>query len=229
MLLAIDTATRAISLALHDGQSLRAEATWPSDNQHTIQLAPSIADLLNRAGVTTGMLSAFAVSEGPGSFTGLRIGVALAKGMASARRAPLIGVSTLDVAAAGHPFGGDETGDLIAVVQAGRGRVVARPYTWQEGCWQGKAAPVLLNWTALIQSLETRTTITGEIDPNGYDLLIAAQGEDRPVTIAPASYRLRRAGVLAQIAWDRLQASDDAAAQYDPAILAPVYLRSEGL
>jgi tRNA A37 threonylcarbamoyladenosine modification protein TsaB len=51
MLLALDTATRLISLALHDGQALLAESTWQSANTHTIELAPQVALLLRRAGL----------------------------------------------------------------------------------------------------------------------------------------------------------------------------------
>ena len=97
-LLAIDTATQFISLALHDGQQMLAEQTWFSENHHTVELAPAVRMLLESARLTAADLTALAVSIGPGSYTGLRIGVALAKGIAGARRLPLVGMSAAIVA-----------------------------------------------------------------------------------------------------------------------------------
>ena len=96
MLLAIDTATRLISLALHDGQTVAAESTWQTDQYHTAELAPQAALLLRRAGVEPSQLQAMAVAIGPGSYTGLRIGLGFAKGLALAQGVPLVGVPTLD-------------------------------------------------------------------------------------------------------------------------------------
>ena len=70
MLLAIDTATRLISLALHDGHTVAAESTWVSDNYHTTELAPQAALLLRRAGLDIARLHGVAVAIGPGSYTG---------------------------------------------------------------------------------------------------------------------------------------------------------------
>ncbi|MEO8397708.1 MAG: tRNA (adenosine(37)-N6)-threonylcarbamoyltransferase complex dimerization subunit type 1 TsaB, partial [Chloroflexota bacterium] len=96
-LLAIDTATQFISIALHDGQQMLAEQTWISENHHTVELAPAVRALLINAHLSPAELSGLAVSIGPGSYTGLRIGVALAKGIATAQRIPLVGISTLDI------------------------------------------------------------------------------------------------------------------------------------
>ena len=94
-LLAIDTATQFISIALHDGQQMLAEQTWISENHHTVELAPAVRALLINAHMTPAELSWLAVSIGPGSYTGLRIGVALAKGIATAQRIPLVAYSPL--------------------------------------------------------------------------------------------------------------------------------------
>ena len=93
MLLALDTATRNISLALHDGQAVLAEQTWRSAQHPTAELAPQVALLLLRAGLQPAGLQAVAVAIGPGSYTGLRIGLGLAKGLALAQAIPLVGVS----------------------------------------------------------------------------------------------------------------------------------------
>jgi tRNA threonylcarbamoyladenosine biosynthesis protein TsaB len=103
MLLALDTSTRTIGVALYDGLRVLGEMVWTSDGFHTVELAPAVADSLARAGLQMKDLQALAVATGPGSFTGLRIGMALGKGMALARRLPLVGVRTLDVLAAAQP------------------------------------------------------------------------------------------------------------------------------
>ena len=102
MLLAIDTATSLLGIALHDGDRLLAECTLVVDRSHSAVLAPMIKQIMERTGVTGDELTGLAVSVGPGSYTGLRIGVALAKGMAAARGLPLVPVTTLDTLAAGQ-------------------------------------------------------------------------------------------------------------------------------
>ena len=96
MLLAIDTATQALSIALHDGAALAAEHTLKADRRHSALLAPLIKQMMAQCDVTSGDLSALAVSVGPGSYTGTRIGVAMAKGMAAAAELPLVPVTTLE-------------------------------------------------------------------------------------------------------------------------------------
>lgn len=225
MLLALDTATRQISLALHDGRALIAEYTWPSENQHTVQLAPAILEFLDRCKQSTRDLSAFAVTIGPGSFTGLRIGVAAAKGMASASGAPLVGINTLDVTAAGCP--GGQQNALVAAAAAGRGRVVVRSYGWRKGEWKARSDMRLTDWPGLIASLDGVATITGDIDAAGLTALKEAQDAGVPLTIAPAAYRLRRAGVLAELAWTQLR-DNVVAGAFDPARVTPVYVKTAG-
>ena len=82
MLLAIDTSTRQMSLALHDGLSVVAETSWRTGDYHSVELAPQTAVMLRRAGVEPARLAGVAVAIGPGSYTALRIGLALAKGLA---------------------------------------------------------------------------------------------------------------------------------------------------
>jgi len=89
MLLAIDTSTRTLSLALHDGDQILAETTWRTANYHTVELTPSIASMLGQGSVAPADLKAIAVALGPGSFTGLRIGLAAAKGLRPGGRSAL--------------------------------------------------------------------------------------------------------------------------------------------
>src|SRR5690606_4871070 len=100
VILSIETATSVCSVALHDEDSRRiAMAELFQENVHAQKLMPLIETLLQQAGVGQDELCAVAVSRGPGSYTGLRIGVSTAKGLAYALGIPLIGVETLDALA----------------------------------------------------------------------------------------------------------------------------------
>ncbi len=222
MLLAIDTATQMTSLALHDGRGLLSEQTWESSNNHTVELAPAIYHLLAQAGVSADALVALAVCIGPGSFTGLRIGVALAKGMASARSLPLVGVTSLDILAVGQP---PTQNRLVTVLQAGRGRIIAAGYTSRAGHWKLHDEPAITNWNATLESISETTHLTGEVDAAGFDAVRAAQERGVPVILVPEGFRLRRAGFLAQEGWARLQAGG--ADRYRAAAVAPVYVKTK--
>jgi tRNA threonylcarbamoyladenosine biosynthesis protein TsaB len=224
MLLAIDTATHYSSLALHNGKTLLAETTWSTTTpNHTVELAPTVQTLLTRCAVTLHDLTALAVCKGPGSYTGLRIGVAFAKGIASARKLPLVGIASLDILALGHP---QATGGLIAVVQAGRGRVIAASYQWRKGRWKARNAPLLMTWETLIASVDGPATLTGEINDAGFAALEDAQARGLPITLSAPNLRVRRAGALAEEAWALLRAGTG---DYDAARLVPVYVKTKDL
>jgi len=215
MLVAVDTSTRTASLALHDGRQVRHEATWEADRQHTVQLLPLLNTALENVRLSPACLSGVAVALGPGSFTGLRVGLAVAKGLALSRSLPLVGIPTLDVVAAAQ---GRDRRALVAVLQAGRGRICAATYRWRQG-WRCKSEPVLTTWAELTASVEQPTLFCGEIDEEGAEALERLQDL---ATVALPAHCLRRAGFLAELAWERLRRGQ----ADDPATVAPVYLRS---
>src|ERR1044071_9883455 len=103
MLLALDTSTAQMGLAIYDGSQIISEYAWRSALRHTVELAPAIFESLKRCGRTMEDIQALAVALGPGSFTSLRVGLSLAKGLALSRHVPLIGIPTLDILAAAPP------------------------------------------------------------------------------------------------------------------------------
>jgi tRNA threonylcarbamoyladenosine biosynthesis protein TsaB len=215
MLIAIDTATGYASLALHDGFRVRVEYTWESPCRHTVELAPRLVAALEQSSLGTEHLSGVAVTRGPGSFTGLRVGMAVAKGLALARRLPLVGVPTLDVVAAAQ---GRDRRPLCAVLEAGRRRICVATYRWQGGEWRARGAPRLTTWSSLVEDTIAPTLFCGEVGPAGADIL-ATLGE--LAVLLPAATRLRRAGFLAEVAWRRLNRGETD----DPATLTPLYLQ----
>lgn len=232
MLLAIDTATQNISLALHDGGEVIFEQTWRSRNQHSVELAPAVQSVLYQIdSIENASLTALAVSIGPGTYTGLRVGVAFAKGFASARQVPLVGVTTLDILAAAQS---EFDGTLIAVVQAGRGRVAAAFYQWRNGRWRIQSEPVSTDWEMLLMHIDGPALITGEIDADARERLTYAIGMGMPVTIASGASRLRRAGFLAEEALRRLYGAPEDAEEvesspssYEAAQVVPVYVKTK--
>ena len=96
MLLAIETSSLVSSVALLHGDTLRAELTIQAKLTHSEQLMPHIADMLEKASVKKKDIDSIAVAVGPGSFTGLRIGLATAKGLAFAWQIPIVGMALKD-------------------------------------------------------------------------------------------------------------------------------------
>ncbi len=104
MILAIDGASPALSVALATANGdLIATSSWTSAQRQSAELLPHVLDMLDQAGSTLGDLDGVAVGTGPGSFTGLRVAMALAKGLAYGRRIPLFGVPSLDAWLAQEP------------------------------------------------------------------------------------------------------------------------------
>ena len=221
MLLAIDTATRWLGLALHDGQTVVTELGWQSVQTQTIDLAPAVQEIFDRARISAADLKGIGVAIGPGSYTGLRVGLGLAKGLSLAHRLPLLAVPTLDIVAAGI---GPQEGRLVVVAEAGRTRICAGRYRWHKRYgWQSHGLPDIFTWEQLLATLSGPTFLAGEIDVAAARQIKQADKAlpNKAFQIMPASANVRRAGYLAQIAWNRLRRgqTDDAAA------LSPLYLR----
>ena len=103
-LLAIETATRQLGVAVVDGEAVLSSYELLADNPHAVELPAAVSRVLKAARMTLHQLDGFVVDIGPGSFTGLRIGLAFVKALAFSTKKPVIGVPSLDVLAANVPF-----------------------------------------------------------------------------------------------------------------------------
>ncbi len=215
MLVAIDTATRMASLAFYQADRVCSEESWLAGASHTVELVPNLARHLRRLGLTPDRLTGVAVATGPGSFTGLRIGLAVAKGLALGLAIPLVGIPTLDVLA--HPQANRHL-PTWAIVQAGRGRICAALYHRKRGRWRRLGNYRLTTIAELCAEIEGQALFCGEIDAEAVALIGESLGE-RAVIASPAS-AVRRAGYLAELAWSRLERGETD----DPGRLAPIYL-----
>ncbi len=215
MLLAIDTATSLAGIALHDTRGPRGAIRWRTERNHTVELLPHIVRLLAEAGGNTHDLQVIAVAIGPGSYTGLRIGLSVAKGFCLAHGAALVGVPTLDISARAYPVCGAE---LCALLQAGRGRLAARFYQAVQGTWQAGAEDFFGRAEELATACAGRTVFfAGEIDPATERALGERLGQH--ASFAPEGERSRDPGVLALLGWQRWKDGD----AEDVETLVPVY------
>ena len=220
MLLAIDTATQRASLALHDGGCVRAEMTWEMASHHTVELMPRILWMLDQLGAKARDLTALAVAIGPGSFTGLRIGLAIAKGLALANSIPVVGIPTLDAVAVAQPVRKEP---LVAVLHAGRGKLAAMCYRRARGEWRAQGDVAVTTTGRIGEDWDRPALLCGELDAAERASIVARLG-DRVILADPA-HSLRRAGFLAELGWRRVQsgAIDDLDA------LKPIYLPTAGV
>lgn len=217
-LLAIDTATQIMSIALHDGDRLLAECTQLAGRRHNAQLAPLIAQTIRQIGITSEDLTALAVAAGPGSYTGVRIGVAVAKGLAAARDLPLVPVTTLETLVAPVPHY-RESPSMLVVLPAGRKRIIYAEY-WPMGNRWAESQPAKIgDWQQVLADYARPMLFTGEISAEGLAMIRANPDH----TIVPAPLRLRRAGHMAQIAWARLR--EKGAHSFSAGRVVPIYLQ----
>jgi tRNA threonylcarbamoyladenosine biosynthesis protein TsaB len=244
MLLAIDTSTAFASVALYalapatshgeresdslapspasplahiatERGALIAEHSWRSGRNHTVELLPRIEELLAESGVVVADLTAIGVALGPGSFNGLRVGLATAKMLAFSRSLPLVGVTTLEYTAYQHA----EHGGLIRpIYDAGRGQIATALYRANAGVLAEVEPAGLANLDVLTAPLLEPVTFCGEI-MEIWRPLIESLGE-LAVLVGPAG-ALRRAGYLAELCARRLAAGEID----DVNTLQPLYLR----
>ena len=216
MQIAIDTSTDTASIALVQGDEVLAELTWRCRQNHSVELLPRLTQLLNQADLNLQSTDCVIVARGPGSFNGLRVGISTAKGLAFSLGIPIVGIGTLEIAAYPHA----ETGlPICPIFNAGRGEIATALYQKKYNKWLKLANEHITTVTALCSQITTRTIFCGEYIP-----LIATQlrSQLKPrAVIPPPATRLRRAGFLAELGQQRLEAGN-----YDnPATLQPLYLR----
>jgi tRNA threonylcarbamoyladenosine biosynthesis protein TsaB len=216
MLLAVDTSTTQVGLALYDGAQVAAEYAWRSSQRHTTELAPAIVDLLARCGHTMDDVNALGVALGPGSFTSLRVGLALAKGLALSKHIPLIGIPTLDILAHAQPASRHL---LICAIQAGRGRFAVGEYKSSRKGWQTQGPARVVSLEALMDEVQGPSILCGEFSAEEVQKI-----KNKNVHLVLPANSVRRPAVLAELAWTRWQAGE----ADDEASLAPIYLHTDG-
>ncbi len=129
LVLAIDASTLASGVALVSTERVLAEFILQTAKTHSQRLLPSIDLVMKEAGIRPDQLDGVIVSGGPGSFTGLRIGMSTAKGLAHALGIPIVAINTLDFWAENYPC---FNGLVVPILDARKGEVYTATYTWGE-------------------------------------------------------------------------------------------------
>lgn len=212
--LAFESSAKAASVALCDGGTLVAQSTQICGQTHSVTLLPMAQDLLKNAGKTLEDVELFAVAHGPGSFTGIRIGVSTVKGLAWGCDKPAVGVSTLEAMA----WHGLAAGGLVCpVMDARRSQVYNALFQVENGrpvrlC---EDRPIALSQLAEeLQALNAPVFLVGD----GAELAEKYLREQAiPCTVAPENLRWQSAWGVAMAAMDKTPGNADA--------LLPVYLR----
>lgn len=214
LMLAIDTSTRIVGVALYDGTQVLGEYIWETRDHHTVELAPAVADALVNSGQKMSDLGAVAVAVGPGSFTGLRIGIALAKGIAMSASIPLVGIPSLDALA--HAQNTDKL-PIAAVLKAGRGRLAAAWYKKIGAKLKPISEVEVLTPEDLVIRITRPTIVCGELTSEERRLM---RQHRKTVKLASPAFCVRRPSFLSELAWKRWQNGE----VDDPASLSPIYL-----
>ena len=215
-LLALDTSTEWASVALYDGRDVLAEETWHAQRRHGDELFPTIERLLARTRITLASIDKVAVATGPGSFTGLRVAIAAAQGIARGAGAAMVGVSTLDVLAYPHAASKQR---ICPLLPAGRTEFYAAFYQERNRKWQRRSPYIVATLPELCRQIGSHTLFVGEIGPETEQELRDLLGP-KALFASPAS-RMRRAGYLAELGWQALATSPQAKLGE----IEPIYVR----
>ena len=209
---AIETSTRAASVALLEGATLVAAQPLPDQAGTAAALAPAIEHAVSRAGWRMADLELVAVSIGPGSFTGLRVGVTTAKSLAYALGCEVLGVDSLEVVAAQA----QHAGDVCSVLDAQRGQLFCGRYRFDAaGESEVREAPRIVDPPQWIDSLAAGELVTGP------GLRRVASGLPGGIPLAPEAVWLPRAETVGRLAGRQFAAGR----RSDCWSLSPKYLR----
>ncbi|NMB55284.1 MAG: tRNA (adenosine(37)-N6)-threonylcarbamoyltransferase complex dimerization subunit type 1 TsaB [Leptolinea sp.] len=214
MLLAVDTSTQTLGLALYDGSRVPAESIWQSRARHTVELAPAVDRMLKQTGLTPVDLTGLVVATGPGSFTSLRVGIAFIKGLALGLKIPTAGVPSLDMLTAAYP---PAEQPLAAVLPAGRNRLAVCWYRYEEQGWKFTGEMKVQTAQDLTDEIHQPSIICGELSADERQTLARKWKNIHLATPAQGS---RRPAMLAELGWKRLEFGQ----ADDPISLAPIYL-----
>jgi tRNA threonylcarbamoyladenosine biosynthesis protein TsaB len=215
-ILAVDTATKSCSVAIIDAGFLSAELTTLRDQTHSKHLMELIHNGLGMSGISAAELDGLAVTIGPGSFTGLRIGVSTIKGMAQALDKPVVGISSLDVLAWQCA---DRSYLICALLDARKGEVYAATYRYTDDTLTPKGPANASAPEAALQKIKEPCVFIGS-GAQLYRKRISTVLGDL-AHFAPKSQNIIRASSVAFLSMQRFETHDTVAV----ADLVPHYIR----
>ncbi|WP_036771083.1 tRNA (adenosine(37)-N6)-threonylcarbamoyltransferase complex dimerization subunit type 1 TsaB [Photorhabdus australis] len=218
-ILAIDTATEACSVALWNDGAVLAQFEI-SPREHTQRILPMVQSVLTEAGISLQQLDALAFGRGPGSFTGVRIGVGIAQGLALGAELPVIGVSTLNTMAQGV-FRLTGSTQVLTAIDARMGEIYWGQYVRnQKGEWQGNETEAVMK-PERIQ--EIMASLNGAWVVAGTGWQAYPQLRTSHLTLSDSDITLPHAEDMLPLAVQMWQNGEMKAVEH----AEPVYLRNE--
>jgi len=158
-ILGVDTSSRFLSVALSEDEDIIREESYLLERQHAAELVPKVQELLRESMAAINRIDAFVIGLGPGSFTGLRIGVSTIKGFGIASDKPCIGVSSMDSIAC-NACGNDR--DTVPIIDAKRGQVYAAVYRRKCGRLTRLSDYMLLPIDKLLKKVKRNSVFLGD-------------------------------------------------------------------
>jgi tRNA threonylcarbamoyladenosine biosynthesis protein TsaB len=219
--LCIDTSTRYASVALTQGAGIIKAISWHSSNNHTLELASTVSQMLKDAGKDTTDIHTVIVAKGPGGFSALRVGMGVAKGLAESLDIPLIGVSTLELEAAQH-FNAVQ-GPLCPLLEVGRERIAWSLYQLTSLEWSLSMNEQVTTLEAMVDAVPDGTIFCGEGAWSMSARLQELAGPSKTVLAGPPPSR--QLAVLSTLGLRILAAGEVA----DATAMEPNYLRQPSI
>ena len=196
------------------------EISWHSPRNHTVELIPAIQTLFKQSNCTVSDLSAIFVSNGPGGFSSLRVGMGAAKGLAEALDIPLFGIRTLEIEA--FPY--SQIGKIICpILSVGRGEFAWALFQEKEEVWSCLKVEEIGSPESIFSQLPTNVLVCGE--PVFESKVILEKFVTGQFALMPVRPPTRRTSTLAYLG--HLQHS--IGVRPDRATLQPLYLRSPSI
>lgn len=217
-ILALDSATECATAAILEDDKLLGEITINYKKQHSVIMMPMIDQLLKTCGMSVKDIDGFALSGGPGSFTGLRIGMATIKGLVHGLNKPFISISPLE-GLANNLYG--FSGIICPVMDALRGNVYVNFFKWDNGNITALEEDQLMSMTDVIEKCKTFNKDVIFVGDGTHKFKNIITENFTASAIAPVQLNVARASCIGSIAVKKL-----AAGESDNLLsAAPVYLR----
>ena len=216
-ILAVDTATDVCGIAVAEEDRLLVEMIFHQRLTHAAVIMNGIQAALQTTGLHIGAMDAFAVTQGPGSFTGLRIGISTVKGLAVAAGKPLVGISSLAVLAHQTPAVGEY---LCPMIDARRREVYWALYRRTGGQWVGDMPEQASPPAMVLKHIGAACLFVG----NGAQLYaeVLREHSRHPVYFATGAQNVLRPAIVARLGWQRLQKGlQEDVSRFEPAYLRP--------
>lgn len=219
-ILALDSSSESATVAVLDDNKLLSEMTFNYKKQHSVIMLPMIDECLKNTGLTIDNIDGFVASKGPGSFTGLRIGMSTVKGLAQGTKKPFITICSLDALANNLCFA---DGIICPIMDALRGNVYSNLYSFDNSSMSivAKEEPQIISMDDLIEKLKALDTKIYFVGDATYKYREKLEENLDNIFFAPSHLNVVKASSLGEIGIKHLENGES-----DNVLSAcPIYLR----